>query len=462
MLRWLRTGSSLFGDTLSEESKFDLAQACLQFNLENLGKQLRKKWFQNGLPISQFQFYSLVDQPKGKKIHFKGLKLHEISCEGIELVKYQVTDCAFSELIEPNKWIKCEFEQCTFLSTLSKCKFIECVFKDCKFYEPDIEWESCSFIDCKMNEIDLSEKDLTRENFLNVKLNLCRLSNSSLGQLSSVKFVNCNFLNSIVAGVKDCSFEDCDFEETKILFESGVFTDCKMYEMDLSGQDLTQVKFINVDFIDSNLSKSKMGTVTLPILEHCNLDDSGLTPLTTTTFSMLNSPQNVKIVRQLPILISRKKVQLLYKASRDGFGTNTFRSKCDGKSPTITFIKSNHGYLFGGYTQAQWNNKKRNGSYASDWDAFIFTFQQGNELEVFKVKDCNHAIFNSQISMVSFGQGDIYLGERLFSTFGTSYDLPSGLTKGSPEANAYLAGSHEFNVTEIEVYQLYYDIPELK
>ena len=37
---------------------------------------------------------------------------------------------------------------------------------------------------------------------------------------------------------------------------------------------------------------------------------------------------------------------LLYRATRDGFTANAFHSKCDGKSKTITIIKTNGNYVF--------------------------------------------------------------------------------------------------------------------
>ena len=61
--------------------------------------------------------------------------------------------------------------------------------------------------------------------------------------------------------------------------------------------------------------------------------------------------------------------------------------------------------------------------------------------------------------MVVFGEGDdLYLcsncNERFgsYSSLGYSYEEPKGMRKN--EANAYLAGSYYFYVTEIEAYTL--------
>jgi hypothetical protein len=42
---------------------------------------------------------------------------------------------------------------------------------------------------------------------------------------------------------------------------------------------------------------------------------------------------------------------LIYRASQDGFEANDFHSKCDQKPNTLMIIKSEHGNIFGGYTE---------------------------------------------------------------------------------------------------------------
>jgi BTB/POZ domain-containing protein KCTD9 len=54
--------------------------------------------------------------------------------------------------------------------------------------------------------------------------------------------------------------------------------------------------------------------------------------------------------------VSELKLNLLYKAKRDGFKTKDFHSRCDDKEPTISVIKSEHGKTFGGLTNLSWNS----------------------------------------------------------------------------------------------------------
>jgi len=46
---------------------------------------------------------------------------------------------------------------------------------------------------------------------------------------------------------------------------------------------------------------------------------------------------------------------LLYRASRDGWAAADFHARCDYKGPTVTVIKSGE-YIFGGYTEQQWEH----------------------------------------------------------------------------------------------------------
>ena len=44
---------------------------------------------------------------------------------------------------------------------------------------------------------------------------------------------------------------------------------------------------------------------------------------------------------------------LCYRASSDGWSAHTFHSRCDGKTNTVTIIKTGQ-YVFGGYTDIPW------------------------------------------------------------------------------------------------------------
>ena len=64
------------------------------------------------------------------------------------------------------------------------------------------------------------------------------------------------------------------------------------------------------------------------------------------------------------------KLELLYRASRDGFQAQDFHSRCDGKGATITVIKCSGGFVFGGYADVSWDS---HGEYTHSPQAFLFS-----------------------------------------------------------------------------------------
>lgn len=65
------------------------------------------------------------------------------------------------------------------------------------------------------------------------------------------------------------------------------------------------------------------------------------------------------------------KLNLIYKASRDGDSPEIFHLKCNNKSPTISIFKTTDNNIFGGYTDNNWDN------YSKDLkcnNTFLFSF----------------------------------------------------------------------------------------
>jgi hypothetical protein len=131
---------------------------------------------------------------------------------------------------------------------------------------------------------------------------------------------------------------------------------------------------------------------------------------------------------------------LLYRASRDGFEASSFHEKCDGKKNTITIIKTNGNYVFGGYTAIKW---ERNFGYIPDSKAFIFSLRRSGVScnHKLKVKHENYAIYGDSIYGPIFGdfliidRSNINIGSN--SNLGWAYDYPSE----NKDRQSFLAGS---------------------
>ena len=48
-----------------------------------------------------------------------------------------------------------------------------------------------------------------------------------------------------------------------------------------------------------------------------------------------------------------------WQASKDGWAAQKFHSLCDDKGPTVTVIRVDHKYIFGGYTSLSWKHPSK-------------------------------------------------------------------------------------------------------
>jgi hypothetical protein len=150
---------------------------------------------------------------------------------------------------------------------------------------------------------------------------------------------------------------------------------------------------------------------------------------------------------------SKDKWTLLYSGTRDGFAAANFHSKCDGHPNTLVLLKAhNSGYIFGGFSKISFDSS---GGYKSDADAFLFGLtNKDNQPFKTKVTDVNSILCDSSCGP-TFGAGhDLHIcnlankSEGSHSNLGHSYQHPK-----SNQGKSYLAGSHHFQLSEIEVYQ---------
>jgi hypothetical protein len=149
--------------------------------------------------------------------------------------------------------------------------------------------------------------------------------------------------------------------------------------------------------------------------------------------------------------------KLQYRATRDGFSGENFHSKCDGIANTLTVIKSEHGNIFGGFTEKGWKSTRR---FVADPKAFIFSLVN-KENKPFKAVCTNSefAIYCRPSFGPSFGSvfGDITImassnaNRNSFSYFGSSYKH-ADYQFATEKAKTILAGSHKFQTVEIEVF----------
>jgi hypothetical protein len=172
---------------------------------------------------------------------------------------------------------------------------------------------------------------------------------------------------------------------------------------------------------------------------------------------ILNEEECLSLVE----MTNSTKGNLLYRATRDGFEAQAFHTRCDGKPNTITIIKNNLNYVFGGYASSAWGSSA---DYMYDPNAFLFSLRRRNGIswkDKFMVKNPEFSLYGVTDYGPTFGGGhDIFICNQSninngsYSNFGNSYNLPDGFSYGG-SAKEFLGGNfNQWTTIEIEVYQI--------
>jgi len=168
--------------------------------------------------------------------------------------------------------------------------------------------------------------------------------------------------------------------------------------------------------------------------------------------------QNIVQTKKLMFLCEfpiDQKWTLIYRASQDGLEASSFHDIYDDKPNTLIIIKSTNGNVFGGYTEKSWTHKP--GAHKADPNSFIFSLinLENNPLKIKWSK--NQGIYCDNNYGPIFGTYDLYIADKSntntgsYSNIGQSYIHPDKVY-GSEEAKSFLAGSYNFQVSELEVF----------
>ena len=162
---------------------------------------------------------------------------------------------------------------------------------------------------------------------------------------------------------------------------------------------------------------------------------------------------------------------LLYRGSRDGFEAKTFHEKCDIKGETLTIIESKDNFIFGGYTEINWDSTVWNGKVGENNNArrdgkgneFIFTLKNPYKIKPAKynIKKSwlNHSICCDVRLGPIFGCNDIRIENNcnINNNRFTYYDFHKGefcFEDTTGYKRLLFTGNPTFLVNEIEVFKI--------
>jgi hypothetical protein len=152
---------------------------------------------------------------------------------------------------------------------------------------------------------------------------------------------------------------------------------------------------------------------------------------------------------------TKQKWELIYKASRDGFHANVFHNRCDNKGPTMTIIRSNNNYLFGGYTSVAWTSINR---YNNDPNAFLFTLTNPHNIPPTKYpvqpSMTQNAVKHDPEDGPRFGNDDVGIYSNSNSNNSSHTNFPTIYIDTTRKGNNTFTGSVNFMTSDIEVFKL--------
>jgi hypothetical protein len=151
-----------------------------------------------------------------------------------------------------------------------------------------------------------------------------------------------------------------------------------------------------------------------------------------------------------------KPISLLWRGSRDGFGSTEFHRRCDGHANTLTVILDTEGNIFGGFTPVEWESRM---CYQADYSlkSFLFTLKNPHNIPArkfeLKAEGKNRAIKYDSGSGPYFGYdirvcNDCNANTGSWTSLGNSYTNDTEL-----DSRIVFTGSLNFQVKEIEVFQ---------
>lgn len=143
----------------------------------------------------------------------------------------------------------------------------------------------------------------------------------------------------------------------------------------------------------------------------------------------------------------KKETKLLYQEKKGEDKAENFHNACDGKSPTLIFIKTQKGNIFGGYVENLWEKETKN---KEDKNSILFNLVTEKK---YQTRNPDKAIFCNDILGPSFGDEgkDLKIIDGFLTNYSTS-EFPNSYY-GSNK-NELTSGESSFLVTNLEVYTI--------
>ena len=138
--------------------------------------------------------------------------------------------------------------------------------------------------------------------------------------------------------------------------------------------------------------------------------------------------------------------ELLYDTNTDGDSIDDFKKKCYGQFPTLVLIRTDMGFMFGGYATTAW---KDNGPI-TDYNSFVFSFNPDKKYNVTMPRYALFGCNSKEKVLFQFGSLCFKIEDNCTKT-GNNVIRGSGYEKG---LNDLIKGDHKFRVSRLEIFKV--------
>ena len=154
-----------------------------------------------------------------------------------------------------------------------------------------------------------------------------------------------------------------------------------------------------------------------------------------------------------------KRMNLLYRGTRDGMNANAFHNKCDNKGKTICLFLNDNGNIFGGYSSIPWAS---NGVEKTANDCFLFTLTNIHNTQPTKfpyVNKSRSVYLESNLGPIFGGGNDLQINKDFTKNNTHSSNFPYSyqdtLNKGKSIFTGDFNNNNKYvNLKEIEVFEI--------
>ena len=138
--------------------------------------------------------------------------------------------------------------------------------------------------------------------------------------------------------------------------------------------------------------------------------------------------------------------ELIYDTKADGDSIEDFKNKCFGQFPTLIIIKTDMGFLLGGYATTAW----KEGGPLSDYNSFVFSFNPDKKYNVLMPRFALFGCNSKENILFQFGSLCFRIENNCTRT-GNNVIRGSGYERGLIDL---IKGDHKFRVSRLEVFKL--------